>query len=95
MHYEILEEILPLEADPIINYFKNTYAEHINKTDKIHILSSQHVEYCEVEHYLEEWYNHTQANITSLHPNIWKFHCSQRSFCKQCYFKFIQMYRVR
>lgn len=78
--FETLQETMPPEADPIIDYFEDTYigrTRRHNKQAPRFPVNMWHDRVTEdlprTNNSLEGWHNHMQANITSFHPNIWKF----------------------
>ncbi|XP_042212508.1 uncharacterized protein LOC121875325 [Homarus americanus] len=80
--FEILQETMPPEADPAIDYFEDTYigrqCRHYRRTPRFpvsmwNVYDRVDEDLPRTNNSLEGWHNHMQANITSFHPNIWKF----------------------
>lgn len=80
--FEILQEHLPSEADPIIDYFEDVYVGRVrrNRRGSPSFPISMWNMYDRVledlprtNNSLEGWHNRLQSNISACHPNIWKF----------------------
>lgn len=80
--FETLQNTMPPEADPITDYFEDTYIGRTRRRNRraprfpvsMWNMYDRVVEDLpRTNNSLEGWHNHMQANITSFHPNIWKF----------------------
>ena len=80
--FEHLQESMCEEADGVINYFEDTFIGRRRRRNRGNPLFpicmwNMHDRVCDdlprTINSLEGWHNHLQANITSSHPNIWRF----------------------
>lgn len=80
--FEKLSEIMPPEAEPIVDYFEDSYIGRMRRGGRkhprfpIHMWNmKERVEYDlpRTNNSLEGWHNSLQANVTACHPNIWTF----------------------
>ncbi|XP_066963162.1 uncharacterized protein [Macrobrachium rosenbergii] len=79
--FETLQETLPPETDPVIDYFEDTYISrkrrHARRTPRFPVSTWNMYDLVvddipRTNNSLEGWHDHMQASITSFHPNIWK-----------------------
>ena len=80
--FETLEEVMPEKAQPIMDYFEDTYIGRLRRRNRrapcfpISMWNMHEriiLDLPRTNNSLEGWHNHIQANVAAHHPNIWKF----------------------
>ena len=81
--FETLLQDFPSQATPIADYFEDTYigrpTQGQNRRAPRYAISMWNMhdrvadDLPRTNNALEGWHNHMQSNVSSMHPNIWKF----------------------